>query len=90
MKEQISNERLLLWFLLYIQFVAHLESKFQLQVRAIQANYTASFHDGLKDLSDSLNDVFHDAQTKQDLKIKQLRKEVDQQTSLKQKAHALR
>ena len=86
----MGNECLFLWFLLHVQFVTHLESKFQLQVRAIQANYTASFHDGLKDLSDSLSDIFHDAQAKQDLKIKQLRKEVDQLTSRKQKAHALR
>ena len=80
---------LVLWFLSYVQFVTHLESKFLLQVCAIRANYTASFHGGLRSLSDSLSDVFHDAQTKQDLKIKQLKKEVDQLASQKQKAHDL-
>ena len=90
MKMQMDNKHFCLWFLLYLQFVAHLENKFELQVRAIRNSYTASFDDGLKSLVSSLGDVFRDAQTKQDLKIKQLQEEVNQLTRLKDQAHDLR
>ena len=75
---------------LCVQFVTHLENQFQLQVRAIRTSYAASLRGSLKRLLGSLGYALHDAQVKQDLKIKQLREEACLLTRLKKQAHNLR
>lgn len=77
-------------FFLCVQLVSHIENKFQLQVSAIRTSYIASLERSLRKLLGSLGHALHDAQIKQDLKIKQSQQEASVLTRLKSQAHDLR